>query len=89
MAKTTTSRSKTEPKSEAAAPAKPSARAKAAKPEPSKVVASKSRKATSVSEPTDEQIRVRAYESYIERGGDHGMHLDDWLEAKRELLNRK
>lgn len=92
MAKKTTSRSKAEPKSEspaAPAAAKPSARAKAPKPETNKVVASKSRKATPVYEPNDEEIRVRAYEIYIERGGGHGSDLEDWLVARQELLGRK
>jgi hypothetical protein len=92
MAKKTTSRAKAEPKPEspaAAAPAKPRASAKAPKPETSKVVASKGRKATPVNEPTDEEIRVRAFEIYIERGGGHGSDLDDWLAARQDLLGRK
>ena len=28
---------------------------------------------------------MRAYQRYLERGGDHGQHFDDWLEAEREL----
>jgi hypothetical protein len=32
-----------------------------------------------------EQIRLRAYEIYLERGGFPGNELDDWLQAKREL----
>lgn len=45
-------------------------------------------KATRVSvelEPSDEEIRVRAYHRYLERGGSHGTDFEDWLEAKREL----
>jgi hypothetical protein len=43
------------------------------------------------SEPSEEQIRLRAYHRYLERGGGHGMDFEDWLEAKRELreLNDK
>jgi DUF2934 family protein len=37
------------------------------------------------SEPSDEDIRMRAYQRYLERGGSHGMAFDDWLEAEREL----
>lgn len=35
--------------------------------------------------PTDDQIRRRAYERFLERGGAPGSELDDWLEAEREL----
>jgi hypothetical protein len=35
--------------------------------------------------PRDEEIRLRAYEIYRERGEQHGDHLDDWLQAEREL----
>jgi hypothetical protein len=37
------------------------------------------------SEPNEEDIRVRAYHRYLERGGGHGMDFEDWLEAEREL----
>ena len=39
--------------------------------------------------PTVDDIRLRAYERYLERGGNHGQHFDDWLEAEKELRNRK
>jgi len=32
-----------------------------------------------------EEIRVRAYEIHLERGGLPGSELDDWLQAEREL----
>lgn len=35
--------------------------------------------------PTEEQIRSRAYEIYIERGGGDGNDEDDWRQAEREL----
>ena len=35
--------------------------------------------------PPLEEIRIRAYEIYIERGGQPGHDLDDWLQAEREL----
>jgi hypothetical protein len=35
--------------------------------------------------PRLEEIRIRAYEIYIERGGKPGHDLDDWLQAEREL----
>ena len=33
-----------------------------------------------------EQVRRRAYELYEQRGGEHGHDLDDWLQARSELL---
>ena len=35
--------------------------------------------------PTHEQIRLRAYQIYLERGARPGQELDDWLRAEREL----
>ena len=76
----------------AATSAAPKAAPKAApgaavkKPAPKKSMPAQ--KATPVSvevEPSDEEIRVRAYHRYLERGGSHGMDVEDWLEAKREL----
>ena len=32
-----------------------------------------------------EEIRRRAFEIYLERGGQPGRDLDDWLQAEREL----
>jgi hypothetical protein len=37
------------------------------------------------SEPAEEEIRIRAYRRYLERGGADGQDFDDWLEAEREL----
>jgi hypothetical protein len=34
---------------------------------------------------TDEEVRRRAYEIYLERCGQPGCDLDDWLQAEREL----
>jgi len=36
----------------------------------------------------DEEIRLRAYEIYPERGEQPGCELDDWLQAERELARR-
>jgi hypothetical protein len=36
--------------------------------------------------PTEEQIRRRAYELYLERERECGGALDDWLEAEAQLL---
>ena len=38
-----------------------------------------------VDSPRIEEIRIRAYEIYMERGGHPGYDLDDWLQAEREL----
>ena len=36
-------------------------------------------------EPTAEEIRQRAYDIYIRRGGAPGRAVDDWIAAEREL----
>ena len=33
----------------------------------------------------DQEIRNRAYEIYLQRGGQPGYELEDWLQAEREL----
>jgi hypothetical protein len=40
-------------------------------------------------DPTEDEIRMRAYHRYLERGGGHGMDFDDWLAAERELRRSK
>ena len=94
MAKKTT---RLNPKPETPAPAKPRARAKSSTAKPRKATASDETvtsvavKATELSviiqrEPTDEEVRERAYHRYLERRGAHGSEHDDWLEARRDLL---
>jgi hypothetical protein len=39
-------------------------------------------------EPSVEDIRRRAYQRYLERGGRDGMAFEDWLEAERELKKK-
>ena len=39
--------------------------------------------------PSDEDIRARAYQRYLERGGSHGTDFEDWLAAERELKGSK
>ena len=41
------------------------------------------------SEPSPEDIRMRAYHRYLERGGGHGMDFQDWLAAERDLKTRR
>jgi hypothetical protein len=38
--------------------------------------------------PSVEEIRQRAYEIYLERGGAHGWDRDDWLQAERDLARK-
>src|SRR5262245_20456541 len=40
------------------------------------------------SEPSEEDIRLRAYHRYLARAGSQGTDFEDWLEAERELRNR-
>jgi hypothetical protein len=35
--------------------------------------------------PSDDDIRLRAYHRFIERGATPGGDLDDWLEAEKDL----
>jgi DUF2934 family protein len=41
------------------------------------------------SEPSEHDIRMRAYHRYLERGGGHGMEFQDWLDAERDLKTRR
>ena len=43
------------------------------------------RDAASPAGPSEDDIRHRAYQRYLQRGGGHGMDFEDWLEAEREL----
>jgi hypothetical protein len=36
----------------------------------------------------EEKIRLRAYELFQKRGGEHGRALDDWLQAEAEFLQQ-
>ena len=37
---------------------------------------------------SEDKIRQRAYELYMQRGGQHGKHVDDWFRAEAELRSR-
>ena len=39
-------------------------------------------------EPTEDEIRHRAYQRYLERGGSHGSDFDDWLDAEQDLRRK-
>jgi hypothetical protein len=60
-------------------------------PQPLDVDASsdRSRSDSMSSEPSEEAIRLRAYQRYLARGADPGMAFEDWLEAERELKTGK
>lgn len=34
-----------------------------------------------------EMIEKRAYELFLERGGVHGYHMEDWLQAEKEIAS--
>jgi len=36
-------------------------------------------------QPTEDEVRMRAYHRYLERGAGPGNDVDDWVEAEREL----
>lgn len=38
--------------------------------------------------PTQDEIALRAYHIYLERGGAAGNELEDWTRAERELLEK-
>ena len=38
--------------------------------------------------PTREEIELRAYQIYVERGGAHGQDVEDWLQAECELIEK-
>jgi len=38
--------------------------------------------------PSEEEIRVRAYHRFLERGSGPGRAFDDWLDAEKELKLR-
>ena len=48
----------------------------------------KARAAKNEGAPTHEEIALRAYEIYLERGGAPGDALQDWTRAERELLEK-
>ena len=40
-------------------------------------------------QPSADDIRVRAYHRYLERGGREGGDFDDWLEAEKDLKSTR
>jgi hypothetical protein len=39
-------------------------------------------------EPSEEQIARRAHEMYVQRGGEHGKDVEDWVRAEDELKGK-
>jgi hypothetical protein len=39
--------------------------------------------------PSEDEIRQRAYQRYLERGSHQGSPFDDWVEAERDLRTRR
>ena len=48
----------------------------------------KARAVSPVQQPSDDEVRRRAFEIHVERGGLRGYDLDDWLEAEKELTQK-
>jgi hypothetical protein len=46
-------------------------------------------KQTPPHEPSDEEIRQRAYEIYLAKGGAPGNEVEDWLQAEREVRSKQ
>ncbi len=42
--------------------------------------------AARMAEPTHDDIALRAWSIYLQRGASHGQAMSDWLEAKSQLL---
>ena len=58
-------------------------------PRPESLDALTSESTSMASEPSEHDIRMRAYQRYLERGGGHGEEFNDWVEAERELKTRR
>jgi len=52
------------------------------------VLRDRSRGGRTPREPTQEAIRVRAYEIWKQRGGGPGHSVEDWVQAERDLNSR-
>jgi hypothetical protein len=55
-------------------------------PQPQTTQPTRSRRRRAPGLPAESDIAKRAYQLFIERGGEHGRDMDDWLSAQRELL---
>jgi hypothetical protein len=41
---------------------------------------------TNGNQPTRAEIALRAYQIYLERGGEPGKEFEDWMQAERQLV---
>ena len=41
---------------------------------------------TTNNSPTEDRIRIRAYQIYLQRGAQANHEMDDWLQAEYELM---
>lgn len=73
---------------DAAAVARPGTYSDQPADDPSDESTSEMHESSMQAEPSDEEIRLRAYQRYLERGGGHGLEFEDWVEAERELRTR-
>ena len=44
---------------------------------------------STTAQPTYDEIAEAAYQRYLRRGGNDGYDVDDWIEAERELRERR
>ena len=58
---------------------------KPAAPRARKATARRSTSSAAAVLPTEEEIRLRAYEIFLARGCQPGQAIQDWLQAEREL----
>jgi len=59
---------------------------KTSAPKAVKAASKKKGVASAKAAPTHEEIAKRSYELFLERGGEHGHHEEDWARAEQELL---
>jgi Protein of unknown function (DUF2934) len=53
--------------------------------EPAEIAHDAANDSPAAASPSEDDIRERAYQRYLQRGGSHGLDFEDWLEAEREL----
>jgi hypothetical protein len=58
------------------------------KPTPPAPTTAKAKTPTPRNDVTTDQIRARAHEIYLKRGGAQGHEIEDWVAAERELRTR-
>jgi len=54
-----------------------------------KVVTEATKVETQITPNMEEQIRARAYELYLQRGGNGGSAIQDWLRAQEEIRGQQ